>query len=182
MTDEEEEWKKKPNLNIPLSVIVSICSARTDCSIFLPCWNTVHFYSLPLRSLTPPLPFPIIAIWLFPFHCQSGPHCCSTDSLHSAEPSGHFTPQGVWSSIMEKKTLHCTCVVTGFVFNWKCEDKQRKCASKIGRLLSEWNSGGTTSHFVSSNWEYYFLLRGHGACKIRCCLLFCIFWWSLSPV
>lgn len=70
-------------LNIPLSVIGSICCAGTDCSILLLCWRAVYLSSLlPSLTLSPPpsfSPFPIIAIWHSPLHCQSGQQGGSDD-------------------------------------------------------------------------------------------------------
>lgn len=83
MTDEVGE-EKIPKLNIPLTVIGSICSAGTDYGILLPCWSAVYLSSLP-----PSPPFPIIAIWHSPFHCQSGQHGCSIDLF---VPIAHCPP------------------------------------------------------------------------------------------
>lgn len=60
--------KKLPKLNIPLTVIDSICSARTDCSILLPCWRAVYLPSFPPSSLCPLLQYGTL------FHCQPGQH------------------------------------------------------------------------------------------------------------
>lgn len=58
VTDEVEEEKKIiPKLNIPLAVIGSICSARTDCGILLPCWSAVYLSSLPPSPLFPLLQY-----------------------------------------------------------------------------------------------------------------------------
>ena len=55
MTDEVE--RKILKLNIPLTVIVSICSARTDCSILLPCWSAVYISPPSLSYFPSPSPF-----------------------------------------------------------------------------------------------------------------------------
>lgn len=50
--------RKIPKKNIPFAVIVSICSARTDCGILLPCWSAVYFSSIPLLFSLCFSPFP----------------------------------------------------------------------------------------------------------------------------
>lgn len=60
-----DRWggKKISKLNIPLTVIVSVCCARTDCSVLLPCWKAVYFSSLPLL-------FYVSLSSFFPHYCN----------------------------------------------------------------------------------------------------------------
>lgn len=127
MTD--EVGKKISKLNIPLTVIVSVCCARTDCSVLLPCWKAVYFSSLPLLFYVSLSSFfPIIAIWHSPFHCQSVPCCVTVDLLH-------WCP-APWSPLVKvcDKTLHCTI---SSCLAWQLGDKRSKYACKTGHLLSK---------------------------------------------
>lgn len=129
-----DRWggKKISKLNIPLTVIVSVCCARTDCGVLLPCWKVVYFSSLPLLFYVSLSSFPpIIAIWHSPFHCQSVPCCVTVDLLH-------WCP-APWSPLVKvcDKTLHCTI---SSCLAWQLGDKRNKYACKTGHLLSKWNT------------------------------------------
>lgn len=147
---DQAEWRKK--LIILLTVIVSACSARTDCGILLPCRSSLYFSSLPLCFPLSLSLLPIIAIWHPPFHCQSGQLRCGSDSLHCAQPTDRLPSGGVWSSIMDQ-TLQFTHVAGRTCLAWKWGDRYGEYASEIGHPLSKWH--------------FFLRLRVHRVCKIK---------------
>lgn len=55
------------------------------------------------------------------------------------------------------KTLRYTHVATGSCSRWKCEDKHRRYARKIGHLLSKWNTLRKPLPYLSGQIECIFL-------------------------
>lgn len=132
-----DRWggKKISKLNIPLTVIVSVCCARTDCSVLLPCWKAVYFPSLPLL-------FYVSLSSFFPHYCNMALSIslsvCAV--LRYRRPVtlvlGPLVPSLV--KVCDK-TLHCTI---SSCLEWQLGDKRSKYARKTGHLLSKWNTYG----------------------------------------
>lgn len=168
-----DRWggKKISKLNIPLTVIVSVCCARTDCGVLLPCWKAVYFSSLPLLFYVSLSSFPpIIAIWHSPFHCQSVPCCVTVDLLH-------WCP-APWSPLVKvcDKTLHCTI---SSCLAWQLGDKRNKYACKTGHLLSKWNTYRNLCPICKSKLNAFWWCGAH---KIGCCFLFLLFVFILECI
>lgn len=122
--------KKVLKLNIPLAVIGSICSARTDCSILLPCWSAVYLSSLPLAfshycNMALSISLSVRAVrrqrWVV---CAYMPVPTSLAEAydHSSWIKHYAMP--MWPPVPTQAG--------------KWEDKHARYSSKIGHLLSKW--------------------------------------------
>lgn len=125
-----EEGKKVLKLNIPLAVIGSICSARTDCGILLPCWSAVYLSSLPLAfshycNMALSISLSVRAArrqrWVV---CAYIPVPTSLAQAydHSSWIKHYAMP--MWPPVPTQAG--------------KWEDKHARYSSKIGHLLSKW--------------------------------------------
>lgn len=159
MTNEVERGEKR---NIPVAEISSICPARTDCSLALPCRGAVNLPSLPASPVPPSLLYGVLSFF------------CRPDSVT-------LTQAFFWLC----RLLPTSLVKTYDHPSWiKQLDTARAGNGSISAgdmliKLATYYQNETlreaATMFVRSNWMHFSQLSARGAWEIRPCSLFCIF-------